>query len=114
MASRRKRAKAPAGTGYCVETVALSVFNLLSRARRPLARREIFSMLRQPLVWDPRITERELDAGVEHLKQLGWVDETSGVLDLKDRHHMTKLGRDVVRDPTDPRGAKLLMLGAYQ
>lgn len=112
--ARRKRKAAPGGTGYCVETLALSAFNLLSRARRPLPRAEIFALLRLPHVWDARVTEQELDAGVDHLKKLGWVDETSGVLDLKDRHPMTKLGRDVVRDPTDASGRALLMMGAYQ
>ena len=118
MATRKRKLKAapaPApGTGYCVETIALSVFNLLSRARRPLARAEVFAMLRLPHVWDPRLAESEIDAGADHLLKLGWIDETCGALDLKDRHQMTQLGRDVVRDPTDPRGAKLLMLGAYQ
>ena len=118
MATRKRKLKAapaPApGTGYCVETIALSVFNVLSRARRPLARADVFAMLRLPHVWDARVSEREIDAGVGHLLTLGWVDETSGVLDLKDRHQMTNLGRDVVRDPTDPSGRALLMMGAYQ
>lgn len=116
MATRKRKLKASPspGTGYCVETIALSVFNLLSRARRPLARVEVFAMLRLPHVWDPRLAESEIDAGADHLLKLGWIDETCGALDLKDRHQMTKLGRDVVRDPTDPSGRALLMLGAYQ
>lgn len=114
MAARRKRAKAPTGTGYCVETLALSVFNLLSRARRPMSGVELFEMLRQPHVWDPRITAAEVDAGCAHLMDLGWAVRTGDVFDLRERHPSTRYGRDVVRDPTDPRGAKLLMLGAYQ
>lgn len=102
------------GTGYPVETVALSVFNMLSRARRPLTASEVRTLLAQPHVWDTRVTQREVERGVKHLASKGWIVKTGPALDLADRHPVTLFGRDVVRDPTDPRGAKLLMLGAYQ
>lgn len=102
------------GTGYPIETSALSVFNMLSHARRPMSLRAVRDALARPDRWDPRVTLEEVSDAAAWLAARGWVQLDGDIADLTDRHPVTRLGRDVVRDPTDREGKALLMLGAYQ
>lgn len=103
-------------TGFPIETVAFSVYNVLSHLKRDRTESDVLTLLQQPQIWDPRVTRTEVRRAAAWLAKRGWIrrePSADPLLALPMRHPETQRGLEVVRDPRDPKGKALLQLTVY-